>query len=240
MEIYLILLIILTSSGIIFFLYRKISYQSQLIKDLRAEGERWRIAPSQQVIQDAYQKANQVMGQAEISALKTTAEKEMEIGLFQDKLQSQFQAQLQQILTKMEANSTQTNQLISQSLDSAQKKHDEFIVQLEKQNLDWQNNVETEMRGKIGTLLESFEGKMTEFFTGAQKQSLDAINLELKSARQLIDSYKSQQMAIVDENIVAVLERTLNLVLKQKLTLKDQMDLVAEALEKAKLEKFLV
>ncbi|EKD90555.1 MAG: hypothetical protein ACD_30C00114G0005 [uncultured bacterium] len=233
MEIYLILLIILIASVVVFFLYRKLNYQSQIIKDLRAEGERWRIAPSQQVIQDAYQKANQVMGEAEINALKTAAEKEMEIGLFQDKLQSQFQAQLQQILTKEGA-------LISQSLTTAQKKHDEFIVQLEKQNLDWQNNVENEMRGKIGTLLESFESKLTEFFTGAQKQSLDAINLELKSARQLIDSYKSQQMAIVDENIVAVLERTLNLVLKQKLTLKDQMDLVAEALEKAKLEKFLV
>src|SRR3989344_5617881 len=209
MEIYLILLIILIASVVVFFLYRKLNYQSQIIKDLRAEGERWRIAPSQQVIQDAYQKANQVMGEAEINALKTAAEKEMEIGLFQDKLQSQFQAQLQQILTKEGA-------LISQSLTTAQKKHDEFIVQLEKQNLDWQNNVENEMRGKIGTLLEP------------------------KSARQLIDSYKSQQMAIVDENIVAVLERTLNLVLKQKLTLKDQMDLVAEALEKAKLEKFLV
>ncbi len=74
----------------------------------------------------------------------------------------------------------------------------------------------------------------------AESQSLESISTELRSARDLIESYKSQQFALVDENIVAVLERTMALVLKQKLSLKDHMDLVYEALGKAKLEKFLV
>ncbi len=43
-----------------------------------------------------------------------------------------------------------------------------------------------------------------------------------------------------DENIIAMMEQTLSIVLAKKLSLKDQLDLVYEALEKAKVEKFVV
>jgi hypothetical protein len=67
-----------------------------------------------------------------------------------------------------------------------------------------------------------------------------AVDLELRSARQLIDTYKVQQMNVIDENIMAMLEKTLSLVLAKNLDLKDQMDFVYESLEKAKAEKFVV
>jgi hypothetical protein len=47
-------------------------------------------------------------------------------------------------------------------------------------------------------------------------------------------------MNVIDENIMAMLEKTLSLVLAKNLDLKDQMDLVYESLEKAKAEKFVV
>jgi hypothetical protein len=233
-------LIVVIASGIIFYLYRKMHIQSQIIQDMRADGERWRISPTQDLMQQAHIKADQIVTSAEISSIKTETEKTMEMELFQKDFQEKFAQSMQQVLSTMQQNTASSTQMIEESLKLATQKHDEFIVQLEKQNLSWQNNVETEMRGKINELLGSFENKLTDFFTTAQQQSLEAINLEVKSARQLIESYKSQQLAIVDENIVAVLERTLSLVLKQKLTLKEQLDLVYEALEKAKLEKFLV
>ena len=43
-------------------------------------------------------------------------------------------------------------------------------------------------------------------------------------------------MEVLDENIVAVLEKTLNVVVGKKLTLGDQTELVYEALEQAKKE----
>ena len=46
------------------------------------------------------------------------------------------------------------------------------------------------------------------------------------NARQLIETYKSSRLKLVDENIVAMLERTLSLVLVKKLSLKEQTDLV--------------
>jgi hypothetical protein len=96
------------------------------------------------------------------------------------------------------------------------------------------------MRSKVSDILNDFEGKMSDFFSRAEKQSLDTLNLEIQSARELINSYKSQQLQIVDENIIAILEQTIALVLKQKLSLKEQIDLVFDSLEKAKSDKFLI
>lgn len=237
---YLLILLVLSLIGLIFWLYKKVDRQSQLIQDLRLHGERWRIYPDQKTIQEAVDKANQIVTHAEVESLKTEAEKEMELGLFSSKFQNEFQNNMSQILSKLETSVDSSNGIISQSINQAAKKHDDFLIQLQKQNLDWQNNMETEIKAKTNDLLGSFEQRMTDFFQTAQKDSLGAIDIEIKSARALIDSYKSQQLAVVNENIVAVLERTLNLVIKKKLSLKDQMDLVYEALEKAKLEKFLV
>ena len=62
----------------------------------------------------------------------------------------------------------------------------------------------------------------------------------MQAARNLIDTYKRQQLNLIDEHIIAVLERTLSIVLAKKLSLEDQVDLINEALEKAKTEKFII
>jgi guanylate kinase len=105
---------------------------------------------------------------------------------------------------------------------------------------DSQKQTEENMRTKINELLFKFEENLANFLATSEQKSFEAINLELKSARELIESYKVQQLAIIDENIVSVLEKTLDLVLTEKLSLRNQVDLVYDALYKAKVEKFLV
>lgn len=89
-------------------------------------------------------------------------------------------------------------------------------------------------------LFEKFEENLSNYLTQTQTKSTKAIELELQAARSLIDNYKSGQLRVVDENIVAILEKTLSIILTRKLSLADQMDLVYKALEKAKAEKFFV
>lgn len=95
------------------------------------------------------------------------------------------------------------------------------------------------IRERTNTFFEKFEENLSTYLTSTQQQSVKAIELELQSARNLIDTYKTTQLNLVDENIIAMLERSLSLVLIKKLSLQDQMELVYESLEKAKAEKFL-
>src|SRR3989344_5797415 len=93
---------------------------------------------------------------------------------------------------------------------------------------------------RINQLFEKIETRVSDFLVQTEQKSLSSIELELKAAREMIDSYKNQKFKLIDENIVAMMEQTLSIVLAKKLALKDQLDLIYEALEKAKAEKFIV
>lgn len=115
-----------------------------------------------------------------------------------------------------------------------------FLEELKKQAQSTQAaNWEAE-KFRVGELFEEFETKLADFLLQAEQKMMLSVDLELKSARQLVDTYKVQQMNVIDENIVAMLEKTLSLVLAKNLNLKDQVDLVYESLERAKTESFLV
>jgi hypothetical protein len=152
--------------------------------------------------------------------------------------EAQYQKLLEEFKQSMSKASVDLEQNYQKAIEDSKLHHNKFMHDIEQNILSSQNQNLTEMSSKVNDVLLKFEQNLADFLSKAENQSLESINLELRSARQLIDTYKSQQFNIIDENIIAVLERTVSLVLKQKLTLKDQMDLVHEALEKAKLEKF--
>lgn len=222
----ILVFIIVVVAALAYFLYQEVKEHQQVLDYFRSNPQSY--SPSSpDLYHTAWKKADEIVAEAELESLKLTSEKKFELKLFEKR----FQERLDQVIEVVEDN-------LSKNLDVSRKKHDEFILSLEKQTLLWQEGLKDQMNSKVNALLLNFEENLTNFLARAEQESLESINLELRSARQLIDSYKSQQLSLVDENIVAVLERTMNLVLKQKLTLKDQIELVYEALEKAKLEKF--
>lgn len=118
----------------------------------------------------------------------------------------------------------------------------EFTQYLEQLKQQSKNSEAANMTGasqRVNQMFENFETKLADFLLQSEQKMMLAVDLELRSARQLIDTYKVQQMNLIDENIVAMLEKTLSLVLAKNLNLKDQMDFVYESLEKAKVEKFI-
>ncbi len=212
----------------------------RIINELRKPEQSPQDLSSQNLIQDATKKASDIITQAEVESLKFSTEKETELNLFESQYQQKLDSLISQIFALLSQTVKNVEGGFSTSLTQTEKDHEKFISTVEKHSLEWQTKLETDMSSRVNNLLFNFEQNLANFLSKAEKESLDAINLELRSARQLIDSYKSQQISLVDENIVAVLERSMNLVLKEKLSLKDQLDLVYEALERAKIEKFLV
>lgn len=130
------------------------------------------------------------------------------------------------------------DQKLAEETAKTSEMYEQFLKELQSKSLKSQSDIEESIKNRISGLLFNLEQNLSGFLSSSEQKSIEAINLELKSARQLIDTYKNQQLQIIDENIVAVLERTLSLVMRNKLTLQDQLDLVYDALEKAKTEKF--
>lgn len=156
-----------------------------------------------------------------------------------------------QLLDKTKEQLTTAEQTFDSFLDELKTKTasqqtlalEQFTKYLEELKQSSKTSEVANMKGaseRVNQLFENFETKLADFLLQSEQKMMLAVDLELRSARQLIDTYKVQQMNVIDENIVAMLEKTLSLVLAKNLNLKDQMDLVYESLEKAKTEKFII
>lgn len=170
------------------------------------------------VLQKAIQKANTILGRAELEGVKVVADSRVEVSHLKQAYQQQFADQLKETTSQFE-----------QFLTALKNKADTSVT-----------DSQSFMQSRVNELLEGFESKLSDLLTQTQSKSFESIELEIKAARNLIDTYKQQQLNLIDENIVAMLEKTLSLVIAKKLTLRDQLDLVYEALEKAKVEKFII
>lgn len=115
-----------------------------------------------------------------------------------------------------------------------------FMKDLQIRSTEFEEASKNATEQRINQLFERLETRLSDFLTKTATSTSASIELEIKAARELIETYKTQQLKLIDENIVAMIEQTINLVLGKKLSLKDQIDLVYEALEKAKIEKFIV
>ena len=185
-----------------------------------------------------------------------------EVSEFDVKSTQDFSRKLENLLEAEKTQTEQAQKVVNEDLKAQEEKFELFIKNLTEvldnktenslsqfstfledlkkhsqaaQAANWEAE-----KGRVGQLFENFETKLADFLLQTEQKMMLSVDLELKSARQLIDTYKVQQMNIIDENIVAMLEKTLSLVLAKNLNLKDQMELVYESLEKAKTDSFLV
>ncbi len=139
--------------------------------------------------------------------------------------------------------SNQLSELIKNSgssISAAQEQLIHFMEDLQKRSSDFEEASRVSTEKRISQLFERLEAKLSDFLIQTEQKTATSIELELKSVRQLIETYKNAQLKLIDENIIAMMEQTLSIILTKKLSLKDQLDLVYEALEKAKVEKFIV
>lgn len=190
---------------------------------------------SQQVISEAVKKAQSIISQAEIDELKIVNQAQLQTKKWEESTQQEFNSNAQ--VSKQQFNEEIKN--LSTALTEAQKNYLNFLDTLKSDiNKTQQDSLEL-VKQQTNRLFEKFEQNLADFLTSTEQKSVMTIELELRATRQLIDNYRQQQLKLIDENIVAILENTLTKVLSKKLSLKDQIDLVYDALEKAKLEKFI-
>jgi hypothetical protein len=191
---------------------------------------------SHEILSDAIKKSQDLMSATEVEAIKITADAKD----YKTALQSKFDAEIARVVDEYTADFKSYTTLMKSKFDLSQQDYLNYLKYLKEESDKSRAESFDSIRNQVGQMFVKFEEKLTEFLNESQKNSVESIELEIKATRQLIETYKQNQLKLIDENVIAMLERTLSLVLARKLTLKDQIDLVYESLEKAKNEKFLV
>jgi vacuolar-type H+-ATPase subunit H len=202
---------------------------------------------SRQLVSEAEKNAQRLVDEASELDSKTTQDFSQKLNAFLEEEKKQTEQAQSQVALEIKSEEEKFDQFIKDLNKVLENKTDaatnNFNAYLETLKIEAQKTQTANWEGaraRVGQLFENFETKLADFLLQTEQKMMLSVDLELKSARQLIDTYKVQQMNIIDENIVAMLEKTLSLVLSKNLSLKDQMDLVYESLEKAKTESFLV
>lgn len=178
-----------------------------------------------ETLNQSIKKSQDILGQAELEGIKVVAENRVETAKFNQDLEGKMN---QYLIESRQTIATAQNQLL------------QFMQELQKRSAQFEEASKTSGEQRINQLFDRVEERLTDFLMQTEQKTTSSIELELKAARQLIDTYKNEQLKLIDENIIAMMEQTLNVVLGKKMTLKDQLDLIYEALEKAKMEKFIV
>lgn len=183
---------------------------------------------SRAMVIQAIKKSEQIIAQAEELSTTTISQTQKRVNEIEQQYQRQYALLFEQMGKQMTAD-----------LNTQESQFQSYLENLKANSNSFQIKSSALLEQRLNQLIEDFEQKLTDFFTQTQHKSVESIDLEIRSARQLIDAYRQKQLMLIDENIIAVLERTLSLVLTKNLSLKDQVDLVNEALEQAKTEKFI-
>ncbi|MCR4305578.1 MAG: hypothetical protein NUV73_00665, partial [Candidatus Daviesbacteria bacterium] len=174
---------------------------------------------------ESIKKSEDIIGEAELEGIKVVAGSKIETAKFE----KEFSNQLAQAVTASK-----------QTITTAQSQLLQFMQDLQKRSAEFEEAQKISGQQRINQLFDKVENNLSDFLIQTAEKTTSSIELELKASRQLIDTYKTEQLKLIDENIIAMMERTMSIVLAKKLSLKDQLDLVYEALEKAKVEKFIV
>lgn len=219
------ILILAFVAVIILLLYLR---EYNLRKKLESEGDQFLASIKEKgwdTLNQSIKKSEEIVGQAELEGIKIAAGSKLDIAKFEEDFSKQLTASL-----------TESKQAIA----TAQNTLLQFMTDLQKRSAEFEEAQKKSGEQRINQMFDRVESQLADFLIQTAQKTTSSIELELKASRELVETYKNEQLKLIDENIIAMMEQTLGIVLSKKLSLKDQLDLIYEALERAKIEKFIV
>src|SRR3989344_3374801 len=177
---------------------------------------------AQKISLETKQKSIQLLNAAQMAETQVLAESDYAT----QKLILEFKTKLENLTDASE-----------KSIFASQDQLIKFMADLQKRSAQFEQSSQSATQQRISELFERLEQKLSDFLIQTEQKTTNSLELELKATRNLVEGYKAQQLKLIDENIIAMMEQTLNIVLGKKLPLKDNMDLIYEALDRAKTDK---
>src|SRR3989344_3650082 len=205
----IIVLIVAACLAFLFFYLQRKNPDHITTTDTRYEEK------SYDLLASASKKAQTILSTAELDAIKLTSDTRF----YKEKLEKEFAAEIQNLSKISEEEFAKHLQEIKSSLEKSTKEFENYLSFLKTESDAQKNNNAEMIKQQISQTFVKFEENLSQYLINTQQRSLQSIELELKATRGLIETYKQQQLKIINENIIAMLEKTLSLVLAKKMCL---------------------
>lgn len=177
------------------------------------------------VLGQATQKANKILENAELRGIKLFSEEKIETEQFTEEYKKHIHELEDALKVKFEGQA-----------ENADKAYQDFIKGMETTIQFHINKNQKLLEEKSNKMIDDSQKLLTDFVTDLHNRFRTQVDLELAKAKSEIEGYKQRRLSILDENIVEILEKTVQIALGKKLTLTEHSDLIYKALEQAKKE----
>lgn len=146
-----------------------------------------------------------------------------------DAVLADFKSFLSEFETRMQT-------VITQTTSEAQKSYQSYLESIERAVESQITRNESILEEKADRFLHGAQTVLDSYVAKTEKRLEGEIDQEIANAKKEIQSYKEHRMKMIDDNIVEILEKTLEIGVGRHMSLSDQSSLIYKALEQAKLE----
>ena len=176
-----------------------------------------------QILNDSIKKANLILANAELKGINLLAKEKID----SHKLVAEYQNHLRSLEEEL------TKQF-NLNLEKSQQAYQEYINSLEKDLTEHQVQNRQLLLDKTIAFIDKSEKELAAFVNQVNTRIKSQIDAELSSVKKEVEEYKLHRMKVIDQNLIDILEKTIEETLGKKLTLAEHSDLIFEALEDAK------
>lgn len=198
---------------------------------------------AQDITYDAMKKSREILVNAELEGTKVIAKEKLESSkiekTYEEKLREltdQTKKLLDTYANEAQVNAKNTRELLNTYAHDAKESLSELTHSLEESVSSGINENQRAIKEeaiKVSKQMTSTFGELEKRFREQIDQNL---NKEFASAKEMVKTYRKQQLDLIDTYIVTLIERTAAITLQKKMSLEDHSELALRALEEAKSE----
>ncbi|HEY4502339.1 MAG TPA: hypothetical protein VJH21_00715 [Candidatus Paceibacterota bacterium] len=200
-----------------------------IIKEAQQKADR--------IIEDAEEQSRAIRARAQMEGGKILVDRKKEDELFREKHEQQIidiTTHAKEVLTKQ----TETIHNLSESVAMEFKQYAESAGVLINKELEVVKRSIADEIQRTNKALADMEGKTKSEYESlikeTKKQISEELAKEIKTVRDAVATYRQERFALLDQEITGLVEETARIVLNKTISLKDQEDIVLNALEEAK------
>lgn len=178
---------------------------------------------AKQITYDARKDARKLLTDAELEGVKVIAKEKIE----SKHIEKEYEEKLETLTKDTEALLIK----YGQSMDANLKR---LVDGVEKRVSSGISKNETFLQEETNKLSKQLSSTFTTLEANAKEQIRSNVEKEFIAVKKVIETYRQERYALIDSEILSLIEKTTAIALQKTLSLSDHTDLIYRALEEAK------